>query len=269
MLVTRSRLAHDLDKLGLGAGGATMVHCRMSALGHVVGGAESVVRALLDALGPEGTFVAYTGWQDAPPDDLDALDEEARRAYLEGQPAYDPRVALSRRDHGRVPEALRTWPGVRHSGHPEAGVAAVGPLAEAVTVGHPYDDAYGAGTPYARLVELGGRVVVLGAPLESVTLVHHAEAVAEVPDKRRVSYRYPVLEGGERVWRTFSDIDTSDGALPYERVIGEEDYIGYIARSALAAGAGSSGSVGEATAYLFEARKLVEHAVRWIEQTDW
>ena len=246
-----------------------MVHCRMSALGHVVGGAESVVRALLDALGPEGTLVAYTGWQDAPPDDLDALYEEARQAYLEGQPAYDPHVALSRRDHGRVPEALRTWPGARHSGHPEAGVAAVGPLAEAVTVEHPYDDAYGAGTPYARLVELGGRVAVLGAPLGSVTLVHHAEAVAEVPNKRRVSYRYPVLEGGERVWRTFSDIDTSDGALPYERVIGEEDYVGYIARSALAAGTGSSGSVGEATAYLFEARKLVEHAVRWIEQTDW
>src|SRR5215207_2505663 len=269
MLVTRSRLAHDLDKLGLGAGGATMVHCRMSALGHVVGGAESVVRALLDALGPEGTLVAYTGWQDAPPDDLDVLDEEARRAYLEEHPAYDPRVALSRRDHGRVPEALRTWPGTRHSGHPEAGVAAVGLLAEAVNVGHPYDDAYGAGTPYARLVALGGRVVVLGAPLESVTLVHHAEAVAEVPDKRRVSYRYPVLEGGERVWRTFSDIDTSDGALPYERVIGEEDYVGYIARWALAAGTGSRGSVGGATAYLFEARKLVEHAVRWIEQTDW
>ena len=26
-----------------------MVHCQMSALGHVVGGAETVVRALLDA----------------------------------------------------------------------------------------------------------------------------------------------------------------------------------------------------------------------------
>ena len=125
-----------------------MVHCRMSALGRVVGGAESVVRALLDALGPEGTLVAYTGWQDAPPDDLDALDEEARRAYLEEHPAYDPRVALSRRDHGRVPEALRTWPAALHSGHPEAGVAAVGPLAQAITARHPYDDTYGAGTPY-------------------------------------------------------------------------------------------------------------------------
>jgi aminoglycoside 3-N-acetyltransferase len=243
-----------------------MVHCRMSALGHVVGGAETVVRALLDALGPGGTIMAYTGWQDEPPEELDSLDEEDRRAYLEEHPAYDPRVALSRRDHGRVPEALRTWPGAHHSGHPEAGVAALGPLAEAITASHPYDDAYGAGTPYARLVELGGQVALLGSPLDSVTLVHHAEGVSEALGKRRVSYRYPVFEDGERVWRTFSDIDTSEGALPYERVLGEEDYIGHIARSALAVEAGRSGAVGAATAYVFEARGLVEHAVGWIER---
>ena len=243
-----------------------MVHCRMSALGYVVGGAETVVRALLDAVGPGGTLMAYTGWQDEPPDDVADLDEETRRIYLEEHPAYDPRVALSRRDHGRVPEALRTWPGASHSGHPEAGVTAVGPLAEAITAGHPYDDAYGAGTPYARLVELGGRVALLGAPLDTVTLVHHAEAVAEVPGKRRVSYGSPVILGGERLWRTFSDIDTAEGALPYDRVLGEEDYIEHIARSALAAGAGKGGPLGEATAYLFDARKLVEHAVGWIER---
>ncbi|CAA9464072.1 MAG: hypothetical protein AVDCRST_MAG58-3132 [uncultured Rubrobacteraceae bacterium] len=264
--MTRSLLARDLEELGISPGGAAMVHCRMSALGHVVGGAETVVHALLDTLGPEGTLMAYTGWQDEPPDALDALDEVMRQAYFEEHPAYDPRVALSRRDHGRIAEALRTWPGSRHSGHPEAGTAAIGPLATTLTAGHSYDDAYGAGTPYARLVELGGQVALLGAPLDSVTLVHHAEAVARVPGKRRVSYRYPVLEGGERVWRTFSDIDTSEGALPYERLLGEEDYIEHIARSALASGFGRSGPVGEGIAHLFEARGLVEHAVSWIEQ---
>jgi aminoglycoside 3-N-acetyltransferase len=210
--------------------------------------------------------VAYTGWQDAPPYDLDALDEESRHAYLREQPAYNPRVALSRRDHGRVAEALRTWPGALHSGHPEAGVAAVGPLAGEITASHPHDDAYGTGTPYARLVEFGGQVAMLGAPLDTVTLVHHAEAVARVPRKRRVVYRYPVFEDGGRVWRTFSDIDTSEGALPYERLIGEEDYIRHIARSALTAGCGRSRPVGGATAFVFEARPLVEYAVAWIEQ---
>jgi len=240
----------------------------MSALGRVVGGAETVVRALLDVVGPEGTLMAYTGWQDTPPDDLGALDEAARHAYLEEHPPYDPRTALSSREHGRVPEALRTWPGSRHSGHPEAGVAAVGPLADSITASHPYDDAYGAGTPYARLVELGGRVAMLGAPLETVTLVHHAEAVAKVPGKRRVSYGMPILVDGERIWRTFSDIDTSEGTLPYEHLLDEdEDYIEHIARSALTAGIGRSGPVGEATAYLFEARELLEYAVGWIERT--
>src|SRR3712207_3076657 len=218
MLVARTWLARDLENLGLGPGGVAMVHCRMSALGHVVGGAETVVCALLDALGPGGTLIAYTGWQDEPPDNLDALDEGTRRIYLEEHPAYDPRVALSRRDHGRLPEALRTWPESRHSAHPEAGVAAVGPPAETFTAAHPYDDAYGAGTPYARLVELGGQVALLGAPLETVTLVHHAEAVSKVPGKRRVGYRYPVLEEGERVWRIFSDIDKIGRASCRERV---------------------------------------------------
>lgn len=266
VLVTRSRLAGDLAALGLKRGEAVMVHCRMSALGHVVGGAETVVRALLDAVGPEGTLMAYTGWQDCPPDDLGDLDDETRRTYIEEHPAYDPRVALSSRDHGRVPEALRTWPGARHSGHPEAGVAALGPLSETLTASHPYDDAYGAGTPYARLVELGGRVAVLGAPLETVTLVHHAEAVADVPGKRRVAYGMPVNVGGGRVWRTFSDIDTSTGALPYDRVLGGEDYVEHLARSALAAGEGGSGPVGEGTGHLLDARGLVRHARGWIER---
>ena len=266
MLVACSRLARDLRKLRLEPGGVAMVHCRMSALGCVVGGAETVVRALLDTLGPEGTLMAYTGWQDEPPDDLGELDDGAKRIYLQEHPAYDPRIALARRDHGRITEALRTWPGARHSGHPEAGVAAVGPLSDELTAKHPYDDAYGAGTPYGRLVELGGQVALLGAPLDTVTLVHHAEAVAKVPGKRRMSYGSPVMVGGERIWRTFSDIDTSEGALPYERVLGEEDYIEHIVRSALAAGKGRSGSVGEATAHLFDAQGLVEHAVGWIER---
>lgn len=67
MLVSRSSLVRELESLGLEPGGVTMVHCRMSALGRVVGGAETVVRALLDALGPEGTLMAYTGWQTSRP----------------------------------------------------------------------------------------------------------------------------------------------------------------------------------------------------------
>jgi aminoglycoside 3-N-acetyltransferase len=266
MLVGRSQLARDLRALGLRTGSVAIVHCRMSALGTIVGGAETVVRALLDVVGPSGTLVAYTGWEDAPPDDLDALPDAERELVLAEHPAYDPAVARARRDHGRVAEAIRAWPGAVHSGHPEAGVSAVGHHASLVASAHPYDDAYGDGTPYARIVELDGQVVLLGAPLDTVTLVHHAEAVAQVDGKRRVAWRCPILGDGGRKWRTLHDIDTRDGALPYEEVTGGEDYVAYFARRALEAGAGRGGPLGAGTGHVLEARALVAGTVALIEE---
>ena len=265
MLVGRTRLARELVSLGLRPGAVALVHCRMSALGTVVGGAETVVRALLDAVGPEGTLVAYVGWEDAPPDDLDALDAADREIVLAEQPVYDPAVARARRDHGRVAEALRTWPGAVHSGHPEAGVAAVGREAEAVALPHPLDDGYGTGTPYARVVERDGQVVLLGAPLDTVTLVHHAEAIAHVDGKRRVAWQCPVLVDGRREWRTLHDIDTSSGALPYERLSGGDDYVEYFVCAALERGAGRGGPLGAGTGHVLDARRLTECAVELIE----
>src|SRR5215469_4763374 len=63
--VARSDLVRDLRALGVQPGGVLMVHTRMSAIGWVVGGAETVVTALLDVLGPAGTLMAYVGWNDS------------------------------------------------------------------------------------------------------------------------------------------------------------------------------------------------------------
>ena len=76
MRIGRSRLGHELEALGVQSGAVALVRCRMSALGTVVGGAETVVRALLDTVGLHGTLVAYLGWEDAPPDSLDARERE-------------------------------------------------------------------------------------------------------------------------------------------------------------------------------------------------
>ena len=263
--VTRSRLVADLRRLGVREGGITMVHTRMSAIGWVVGAAETVVRALLEALGPEGTLMAYASWEehvyrieDRPP--------EHRDAYLAEPPVFDVATAEVAREYGRIPERVRTWPGAEHSGHPEAGVVAVGARARWVTEGHPADDGYGPDSPFARLVEAGGQVLMLGAPLDTVTLLHHAEAIARAEPKRRVTYRIPVLEGGRLVERTYTDIETSDGAFPYEDLGLDEDAFAAIARAALAAGIGVRGHVGQAESHLFPAPELTAFAVSWMEE---
>src|SRR5215213_7852146 len=105
--VTRTRLADDLRRLGVRTGGITMVHTRMSALGWVVGGSETVVRALLDAGGREGTVMAYVSWEDHVYHASD-WPEAQREAYLAEPPVFDVATAESARDHGRIPERLRT-----------------------------------------------------------------------------------------------------------------------------------------------------------------
>jgi aminoglycoside 3-N-acetyltransferase len=263
--VTRSQLAADLRRLGLRAGGIAMVHTRMSALGRVVGGSETVVRALLDAIGPEGTVAAYAGWEEHVyhPEDRPA---EHRDAYLAEPPVFDVATAEAVREHGRIPERLRTWPGAARSDHPEASVVALGPRAAWLTAEHPRDDAYGPGTPFARVVEADGQVLLLGAPLETLTLLHHAEAIARVPDKRRVTYSVWVDAEEGAVERTYSDIDTGSGAFPYERLGLEEDELAVIAREAIAVGIGRQGQVGESVSHLFPARELTAFAAAWLEE---
>jgi aminoglycoside 3-N-acetyltransferase len=265
MVVTRSRLVADLRRLGLRAHGVTMVHTRMSAIGWVVGGSETVVRALLDVLGPEGTLTAYASWEEHTYR-LAERTPSQRDAYQEEPPVFDLATSEAVREHGRIPERVRTWPGAERSAHPEASVVAVGSRARWLTDPHPDEDAYGSDSPFARLVEAGGQVLLLGAPLETITLLHHAEAIAEVPRKRLVTYRVAMAEDDRAVERTFTDIDTSAGAFPYEALGLDDDPFAVIARDALEAGIGVRGLVGSAESHLFPAPELTSFAVSWIEE---
>jgi aminoglycoside 3-N-acetyltransferase len=263
--VDRDRLAADMRALGVREGGILMVHTRMSALGWVIGSSETVVRALLDALGPGGTLMAYTSWEEhtyRP----EHWPEAYRDAYLASPPVFDPATGEASRDHGRIPERIRTWPGAERSAHPEASVVAVGARARWLTADHPQGEGYGPESPFARLVEAGGQVLMLGAPLETVTLLHHAEAIADVPEKRMVTFAIPVLEDGAVVERTYTDIDTEFGAFPYDDLELGADNFEVIAGAALAAGVGTRGRVGEGESHLFPARELTAYAVAWMEE---
>jgi aminoglycoside 3-N-acetyltransferase len=273
--VTGSRLRSALRALGAHPGDVVMVHTRLSSLGWVVGGSGTVVQALLDVLGPDGTLMAYAGWEDDSYD-LAELPEAWQAAYRSELPPFDRRMSEAVKENGALPERIRTWPGAIRSRQPEASVVAVGARAEWITADHPWDDPYGVGSPLAKLVAVDGKVLMLGAPLDTITLLHHAEATARVQEKRRVVYEMPIREEtGEVVWRTFHDINTASGAFPYERVAAEvaatpgmeagDAEFAAIARQALAAGIGGTGTIGEAASHLFPAASLHAFAERWLE----
>ncbi len=105
--VTRSRIVHDLRALGVTDRSVLMVHTRMSALGWVVGGTQTVVEALLEAIGKPGTLMAYAGWEDDPYH-LAKWPERWQHAYLAGLPPFDSLRSAADPDHGVVPERIRS-----------------------------------------------------------------------------------------------------------------------------------------------------------------
>jgi aminoglycoside 3-N-acetyltransferase len=214
-----------------------------------------IVAAMRDVLGLGGTILAYTDWQseDEANADLSKRDDI---------PPFDPLGSRATRDNGFWPEMLRTTPGTLRSANPGASMAALGGRAEWFTDNHPLDYGYGPGSPLAKLIEADGKVLMLGAPLDTMTLLHHAEHLADIPHRIK-RYDSPLLIGGRTLWRTFEEYDTSDppgeaGELPV-------DHIGQIVAAFLAAGKGKRSTIGAAPSVLVNAKEIVPFAVAWLE----
>lgn len=249
-------LRAGLAELGIAAGQTVMLHASAKAVGAVMGGPNTIVQVLLDVLTPDGTLMMYVGWNDIP-DFLHELDAEEAEYYRRHHPPFDPATARAVRDHGVLAECVRTWPGATRSLNAEASMVAIGARAEWLTRDHPQDFGYGAGSPLAKLIDARGKVLMLGAPLDTVTLLHHAENRARLRHKTRVRYEIPVLRDGQVAWTAVEDFDTGDPLDDYT--------LEQIARAFLDAGGGRSGTVGHAQSYLFEAFDLNAFAIAWLE----
>ena len=118
-------IAADLRALGLAAGDAVMVHASLRRVGPVLGGADGVIAALGDVVGPQGCILAYVSWLEQFEDALgpDGRLDPALKPFI---PPFDPATSRANPDHGWLAEALRTTPGARRSGNPGASVAALG-----------------------------------------------------------------------------------------------------------------------------------------------
>jgi aminoglycoside 3-N-acetyltransferase len=156
--------------------------------------------------------MAYTSWDSQHEDLLDAHGSVLPQ-WRDHVPHFDPLVSRAARMNGILPEFLRTTPGALRSGNPGASVAAIGRQADWLTADHPQDYGYGERSPLAKLVALKGRVLMIGAPWDTMTLIHHADHQAGLRDKRVVRYEVPFLQDGHKTWRMVEEFDTSEPVI--------------------------------------------------------
>jgi aminoglycoside 3-N-acetyltransferase len=245
---TLDSLVRDLSHMGLHSGMTVMVHSSLGKIGWTVGGPVTVVRALLEVLGPEGTLVMPAespqisdprGWND------NRVREEWHDTIREHLPVFDPLTTPT--SMGAIPESFRTYPGTRRSDHPLVSVCANGPLADEITKEHSLAFCEGRGTPFEKLYELDAQTLLLGVGFSRCTSLHYAESL--VPQRRTTTHRYPLMVNGQRTWIENEDMANDDGV--HFPIVGER----FAASNAV-----RSGQVGKASSMLFSTRELVDFA---------
>ncbi len=250
----------DLRRLGLRAGDTVMVHAAMRSVGRLVNGPDTLIQALRDVVEAEGTVVAYADWESRYEELLDA-EGRMPEAWRDRVPGFDPATARAIRDNGIFPEFLRTTPGALRSGNPGASIVALGARAAEITADHPLDYGYGPGTPLARLVALNARVLLVGAPLDTMTLLHHAEHLARLPGKRVKRCEVPFATATGTVWRMVEEFDT---AQPVVAGL-DDDCFGRIVADFVDSERAVHGFVGDASTLMVDAAEITEFAVAWLE----
>ena len=163
-------LASGLRELGVASGDVVLVHTSMKGLGHVDVGASAVIDSLLQAVGADGTvlFPTLTG---------SAADSVGH------PPAIDLVSTPCASWVGVVPEVARQRADAIRSVHPTHSVVALGANREAWTAGHELGNSpCDAASPYHRLMEHGGKILLLGGVThDSNTSMHCLEEIANVP----------------------------------------------------------------------------------------
>lgn len=225
-LVTRKNLVAGFRELGVKKGMAVMVHSALSTIGHVDGGADTVIDSLLSVLGRRGTLVMPS--------------------FNHGS-AYPYNPNTSPTTNGSIPDAFWRRTGVERSNHPSHAIAAFGPLARDLVTGHVEAGIWTNEDPIARLIRADGYILSLGVTHSSSTAYHVGELSVPCGCIDPVGNRRPIVEPSGDI-RVVPTLAFRDGTCP-----GDLDKLNaMMAKQKLQ----RSGKVGHAAATLVPARVI-------------
>jgi aminoglycoside 3-N-acetyltransferase len=240
----RDDLLGLLARLGLRPGDVVVVHSSADRFEGFRGSLLEVVEALQEAVEPEGTILMPT-----LPFDGSAID------YAREGRTFDAGRTPSKM--GLITELFRRSPGVVRSLHPTHSVAARGPkAAELIADHHRADTPCGPGTPWGRLPDHQGKVLLLGTGIAALTFFHAIEAVLEpsMPFSPFTTERFRLRSRGED--GTVLEVETR----LFDREISARRNLGPLAVALKARGSWHEGRVGRLDAILLDAREVLEAA---------
>ncbi len=243
--IGQDRLEAFLVDLGVQRGTDLILHCSMRKIGHVEGGADTLIAALRAVLGPDATLLMPTY-----PLTKGAVE------HMQDPTPFDVRTDKS--TMGRITNTLMAMPGALRSAHPTHSVTALGPDAVAYTADHHKSPTpCGPGSPFWRLSEKKGQVLCIGIGIGKVTSHHVIED--QVPDfpievyyPERLVKKVVFADGHEEE----VEAKAHDERWTLYRVDNDEEAYNEVYAAMKAANIVKEGPVGRAEGHLFHAHDL-------------
>lgn len=209
--VTKDDIVNALHRLGVTGNMILEVHSSLSSFHYVIGGARTVVDALIEVAGEGGTILMPTQVSDntEPSDWVNPpVAASLYRTVRAAIPPYDPKNSdIS--SMGEIVKNFRHRDGVEISGHPNVSYAAYGRYARLLCNRQSTHFPLAEESPAARLYELKGFVLLLGADFDSCTCMHLAEYRTDCRPIKINGSKVSTPEGDKWVRYLDLDIDSS------------------------------------------------------------
>jgi len=163
--VTKTQIINAIHALGVGRGDCLLVHSALQYLGRPENGVHTYLSALITCTGPEGTIAVPTFNFD----------------FAKGErfnPQETPSIGM-----GIFSEYIRQLPEAQRTTHPMQSIAVLGRYSDSL-VECDTPSAFDPGSAFERMLDLDFKILLLGADVNAISLLHLSEQRNQVP------YRY-------------------------------------------------------------------------------
>lgn len=252
-VLTKKDLINEFSELGVRSGMCLEVHSSLSSFGFVVGGAETVVSALLELLGNHGTLLMplHMNLNSEPSNwKYPYLDINLIKEVRNNIPPFDKNTGDTYK-MGAIVENFRRRENVVVSNHPSLAYIAKGKYADFLCNYQSLHFPISSESFSERMYQLKGYCLLLGVDYEYATSMHLSEYMSDC--RPIIVEGSAIVQNSIREWKKYLNLDLDSTDF---------NKVGQILESLNKV---SISNIGNSKARLFSVADAIDEATRYFE----
>lgn len=215
VVLNKKDVLKQLKHLGIRKGMVLLVQVNTKKMGHLIGGEQMLVEALMESVGYEGTIIVPTFTTELlDPSCQKNKKEKIARMYWDDIRTsilpFDKKLTLPKDEDPFVYQFLRN-DGIVRSYHPVYSFAAWGKYAKVICHQHPLHFGLNEDSPLGKVLDYNGYIVSLGCKYDECVIFYHAQYKYGKLPIRIISA--PIENNNLVQWKDMLDIECENGEI--------------------------------------------------------